>query len=80
MIDKAIGQDKDEAPKIDYTYEENYAMENFYQNIKVTPEGRYCIFSVLKENAEPLGNNYFLALMRYRSLKSSRSHNHDRKN
>ena len=78
-LTKLFDKEEDETDKNDYTYEEKYAMENFYKNIKVTPEGRYSVVPMFKENAEPLRNNYFLALMRYRSLKRSLSNHPDRK-
>ena len=78
-LTKLFDKEEDVSDKNNYTYEEKYDMENFYKNIKVTPEGSYCIISMFKENVEPLHNNDFLALIRYRSLKRSLSNHPDRK-
>ncbi len=70
-LNKLFDREEEIKDENNYSYEENYAMENFYKNIKVTKDGRYSIAPMFKEDAKPLRNNYFLALMRYRNLRRS---------
>ena len=59
----------------DYTYEEEYAMNNFFKNIQRAQDGRYSVAPMLKKNHVPLKNNYYLALLRYRNLRKSLNRN-----
>ena len=74
-LNKLFNREIEEKDENDYTHEEQYSMENFHKNIKVTKEGRHSIAPMFKENAKPLRNNYFLALMRYRNSRRSLNNN-----
>ena len=51
--------------------EEQYAVDKFKETIIRQPDGRYVVQPMLKKDAVPLKNNYFLANIRYRSLMKS---------
>ena len=74
-LQRLFDRDVEEKDENNYTHEEQYAMDNFHKNIKITKEGRYSIAPMFKENARPLRNNYFLALMRYRNQRRSLNNN-----
>ena len=74
-LQRLFDRDAEEKDENNYTHEEQYAMDNFDKNIKMTKEGRYSIAPMFKENARPLRNNYFVALMRYVNLLRSLNNN-----
>ena len=79
QLKKLFNRDEEVENESRYSYEEEYAKKNlFRKTVKQLSDGQYVVNPLFKKEAVKLRNNYFLALMRFNSLRKSLKRHPDR--
>ena len=75
---KLFNRDEEVENESRYSYEEEYAVNLFNKSVKQLSDGQYVVNPLFKKEAVKLKNNYYLALIRFNSLRKSLKRHSDR--
>ena len=78
QLKKLFNRDEETENESQYSYEEEYAIKLFQSTIKQLPDGQYVVNPLFRKEAVKLRNNYFLALIRFNSLRKSLKRHRDK--
>ena len=78
QLKKLFNRDEEVENESRYSYEEEYAVNLFNKSVKQLSDGQYVVNPLFKKEAVKLKNNYYLALIRFNSLRKSHKCHPDR--
>ena len=79
-LKKLFNRDEEIENESRYSYEQEYAINLFEKTITQLEDGQYVVNPLFKKESVKLRNNYFLAMIRYNSLRKSLKRHPDRFN
>ena len=77
-LKKLFNRDEEIENESRYSYEQEYAIKLFETTIAQLPDGQYVVNPLFKKDSVKLRNNYFLAMIRFNSLRKSLKRHPDR--